>query len=77
MGAITLYQHSLVSDAFKKTGEANLISLCSLQAVHCLMSSQKKIIRKNFRCSTMRRDRYRCRCRCCGKPGKDRQGGDE
>jgi len=23
----------------------------------------------------MRRDRYQCRC--CGKPGKDRQGGDE
>jgi len=34
----------------------------------------KKEIRKNFRDSVFTRDGF-C-CKCCGKPGKDRQGGD-
>lgn len=35
----------------------------------------KKEIRKTFRTSVMKRDKYRCVC--CGKCGKDRQGGEE
>lgn len=37
------------------------------------MSNKKKSIRKKFREETMQRDKYKC-C-CCGKKGKDRQGG--
>lgn len=39
------------------------------------MGALKKQIRREFRCSTMARDRYTCLC--CGKKGKDRQGGEE
>ena len=34
----------------------------------------KKLIRAAFRSAVLERDRYRCAM--CGKPGKDRQGGD-
>ncbi len=34
----------------------------------------KRQIRAAFRASVFRRDRYRCAV--CGKPGRDRQGGD-
>lgn len=34
----------------------------------------KQEIRKKFRDSVFTRDKFRCKC--CGKPGKDRQGGD-
>ena len=34
----------------------------------------KKQVRSAFRSAVFRRDRYRCAL--CGKPGKDRQGGD-
>ncbi len=36
--------------------------------------SDKKLIRKNFRENSLKRDKYRCVC--CGIPGFDRQGGD-
>ncbi|QEL13413.1 HNH endonuclease [Limnoglobus roseus] len=35
----------------------------------------KKQVRAAFRSAVFRRDRYRCAM--CGKPGRDRQGGDE
>jgi hypothetical protein len=38
------------------------------------MGSQKKRVRAAFRTAVFERDRYRCVM--CGKPGKDRQGGD-
>lgn len=34
----------------------------------------KKNTRNEFRTAVFSRDKYRCKC--CGKPGKDRQGGD-
>jgi len=37
--------------------------------------SEKKQIRRKFRESVFQRDRYRCVC--CGRPGIDRQGGEE
>ncbi len=37
--------------------------------------SNKSNIRKQFRLAVFQRDGYRCKC--CGVPGKDRQGGDE
>ena len=37
--------------------------------------NQKKQIRAQFRRAVFERDRYRCAK--CGRPGKDRQGGDE
>jgi hypothetical protein len=36
--------------------------------------AEKKQIRLAFRTAVLKRDRYRCAM--CGKPGKDRQGGD-
>src|SRR4051794_238460 len=36
--------------------------------------SEKKRVRAAFRSAVFGRDRYRCAM--CGKPGKDRQGGD-
>ena len=36
--------------------------------------SDKKRVRAAFRVAVFRRDRYRCAV--CGKPGRDRQGGD-
>lgn len=38
------------------------------------MNLSKKQIRATFRNSVFERDRYLCKC--CKKPGKDRQGGD-
>jgi hypothetical protein len=38
------------------------------------MAANKKQIRAAFRTAVFERDRYRCIM--CGKPGKDRQGGD-
>lgn len=38
------------------------------------MSLIKRQVRREFRCDVMARDRYRCLI--CGKPGKDRQGGE-
>lgn len=35
----------------------------------------KKSVRAQFRRDVFRRDAYRCKC--CGKPGRDRQGGDD
>lgn len=37
--------------------------------------SEKKLVRKNFRLSVFKRDRYACKC--CGAPGYDAQGGEE
>jgi hypothetical protein len=39
------------------------------------VSTNKKQVRAIFRNETFRRDRYRCVV--CGKPGKDRQGGND
>lgn len=36
--------------------------------------SEKKQVRRRFREAVFQRDRYRCRC--CGRAGLDRQGGD-
>lgn len=38
------------------------------------MAGQKKQVRAAFRAAVFARDRYRCVL--CGRPGKDRQGGD-
>lgn len=37
--------------------------------------ASKKQTRSQFRKAVLERDKYRCRC--CNKPGKDRQGGDD
>lgn len=39
-----------------------------------MAKSDKKQVRAEFRSAVFERDGYKCRC--CGRPGKDRQGGD-